>query len=487
MSSDLAISVQDVSKHYLIYSKPEDRLKQMVVPRLQRLVGQTPRHYYQDFTALKHVSFTVNRGETVGIIGRNGCGKSTLLQIICGTLQPTGGGVTVNGRIAALLELGSGFNPEFTGRENIFMNGAILGLSQKHMQDRFDDIAAFADIGQFIEQPVKTYSSGMYVRLAFAVAINVDPDILIIDEALAVGDVAFKRKCFARLEQIRERGGTILFVSHSTGSVVDLCDRAILIDGGELLLDGIPKRVTNQYLRMMNMPPEKLAEEREKIRALQPVINQKEALPAPENGPEATDIAAPGTANGPARPSGEETEEQREQRLEEEEGWFDPNLKSESMVEYESKGARVRDLRILAPSGRQVNVLKMGLRYTYEYIVDFHEDAEQVVFGMLIKAINGADLAGASTNRHKELKIDIVKAGETMKVTFEFECRLMPNTYFGNAGTIGIIDGKEGYLHRILDFISFRVMPGSELSDFDSGHFGFDTKYNAVAVATNSK
>ena len=180
-SSDVAIRVENVSKHYLMFARPEDRLKQMVVPKLQRLAGRAPKQFYRDFAALTGISFEVKRGETVGIIGRNGCGKSTLLQIVCGTLQPTTGSVTVNGRIAALLELGAGFNPEFTGRENVYLNAAILGLARAEIDARFDAIAAFADIGQFIDQPVKTYSSGMYVRLAFAVAINVEPDILVVD------------------------------------------------------------------------------------------------------------------------------------------------------------------------------------------------------------------------------------------------------------------------------------------------------------------
>jgi lipopolysaccharide transport system ATP-binding protein len=484
MGDDLAISVRDVTKHYMIYSRPEDRLKQSVVPRLQRLVKREPTKYFTDFAALSNVSFDVGRGETVGIIGRNGCGKSTILQVVCGILQPSAGAVEVNGRIAALLELGAGFNPEFTGRENVYMNGAILGLSQKEMNERFDQIAAFADIGAFIEQPVKTYSSGMCVRLAFAVAINVDPDILVIDEALAVGDVAFQRKCFARLEQISERGGTILFVSHSTGSIVELCDRAILLDGGELLLDGKPKRVTNQYLKLVHMPAEKLVEAREKVRAMQELPDEDEPEAGEKDAAGAADTAQDKTAqpvaNGAAR--GEESDEERQQRLEEEEGWFDPNLKSQSVVEYESRGARIRDLRILAPSGRQVNVLKMGQRYTYEYYVDFDKMAENVVFGMMIKTVNGMELAGANNDRRKELRIKRVEDGQSMKITFEFECRLMPNAYFGTAGVMGTVDEEHDFLHRNLDLIAFRVMPGSEMSEFDNGHFGLDTRFDAVVV-----
>jgi len=205
-SSDIAVQVTNLSKIYNIYNRPQDRLKQSVIPRLRQLVGKAPNRYFHEFWALRDVSFEVQQGETIGIIGRNGSGKSTLLQIICGTLSSSIGTVTTQGRIAALLELGSGFNPEFSGRENVYLNGAILGLPKEEIDARFDDIAGFADIGEFIEQPVRIYSSGMVVRLAFAVQAMVDPDILVVDEALAVGDEKFQRKCFARLEELKREG-----------------------------------------------------------------------------------------------------------------------------------------------------------------------------------------------------------------------------------------------------------------------------------------
>ena len=235
--SGWAIRVKGVSKYFSIYDTPRDRLKQMVVPRLQRLLGRVPRSYHRAFWALNGVDFEIRRGETVGIIGRNGAGKSTLLQIISGTLDPSSGEIATRGRIAALLELGAGFNPEFTGRENVYMNGAILGLSREEMRRRFDEIAAFADIGDFIDQPVKTYSSGMYVRLAFAVQACVDPEILIVDEALAVGDIGFQYKCFKRMEALRKKGVTILMVTHSTGSILEYADRCIVLDGGRAIQD----------------------------------------------------------------------------------------------------------------------------------------------------------------------------------------------------------------------------------------------------------
>lgn len=240
MCSDFAIRVQGLSKCYHVYDKPQDRLKQGL--------WRGRRQFYREFWALRDISFEVGKGETVGIIGRNGSGKSTLLQMIAGTLTPTAGTAEVNGRVAALLELGSGFNPEFSGRENVFMNGAILGLSEAEIADRFDEIAAFADIGDFIEQPVKTYSSGMMLRLAFAVSVCVDPDILIIDEALAVGDMAFQFKCMKRLERLTQSGATLLFVSHDLGTVKAFCQNAIYLAQGVLKASGPASDLAELYM-----------------------------------------------------------------------------------------------------------------------------------------------------------------------------------------------------------------------------------------------
>lgn len=243
MSSDYAIKVENINKCYQIYDKPIHRLKQMF--------SKSRHKYYREFWALRDVSFEVLKGETVGIIGKNGSGKSTLLQIICGTLNPTGGNVTTNGRIAALLELGSGFNPEFTGRDNVYMNAALLGLSKAEIEEKFDSIIDFADIGQFIDQPVKTYSSGMMVRLAFAVQAQVEPDILIVDEALAVGDAKFQARCFERLKQLKQNGTSILLVTHSTEQIVTHCSKAVLIDSGVVMDIGEPRKVTNYYLDLL--------------------------------------------------------------------------------------------------------------------------------------------------------------------------------------------------------------------------------------------
>ncbi|WP_374600974.1 ABC transporter ATP-binding protein [Niveibacterium sp.] len=244
MSSDAVIKVERLSKCYQIYDKPSDRLLQML--------SRGRKQYYREFWALRDVSFTVHKGEAVGIIGRNGSGKSTLLQLICGTLNPTSGSVKTAGRVAALLELGSGFNPEFTGRENVYMNGAVLGFDAGEISARFDEIAAFADIGDFIDQPVKTYSSGMLVRLAFAVQVCVQPEILVVDEALAVGDALFQKRCFERMEKLRSAGTTLLFVSHDQESVRTLTNRAILLRNGSVRAVGLSSEVLLEYRRQLH-------------------------------------------------------------------------------------------------------------------------------------------------------------------------------------------------------------------------------------------
>jgi homopolymeric O-antigen transport system ATP-binding protein len=239
-----AVTVVNVSKNYRIYSKPSDRLKELLIPG---------RQFHRDFWALRNISFAVKSGSTFGVVGENGSGKSTLLQIIAGTLQPTEGTVSLSGRVAALLELGAGFNPEFTGRDNVFLNGAIMGLSQQEIATRFPDIERFAEIGSFIDQPVKTYSSGMYVRLAFAVSIHVDPEILLVDESLSVGDVYFQQRCMRRIRNMKDQGKTILFVSHDMAAVKNLCDAALWLEHGQIAAAGEPDDVVSRYLAAMTL------------------------------------------------------------------------------------------------------------------------------------------------------------------------------------------------------------------------------------------
>jgi ABC-type polysaccharide/polyol phosphate transport system ATPase subunit len=241
--SDAVIVVKDVSKKYRLFDSRQDRLKEALHP--------LSRHYHREFWALKGVSFEVQRGETVGILGRNGSGKSTLLQIVAGIMQPSGGEVVVNGRVSALLELGAGFNPEFTGRENVIFQAQVMGLSRREIEQQLGEVEAFADIGEFFDQPVKTYSSGMFVRVAFASAINVNPDILIVDETLAVGDVRFQHKCFRIFTEFQQKKKTILFVTHNIDAIVKHCDRALLLDDGGVLEDSFPKHVVDRYLELM--------------------------------------------------------------------------------------------------------------------------------------------------------------------------------------------------------------------------------------------
>jgi lipopolysaccharide transport system ATP-binding protein len=449
MSSDIAISVTSLSKCYEIYANPSDRLKQFIMPRVRRILGKSQRQYFQEFWALNDVTFEVKKGETVGIVGSNGSGKSTLLQMICGTLNPTSGSIQTNGRIAALLELGSGFNPEFTGRENVFLNATVLGLSKEEIDARFDDIAAFADIGQFIEQPVKTYSSGMVVRLAFAVAINVDPEILVVDEALSVGDELFQRKCFSRIEAIKDGGATILFVSHSGGTIVELCDRAILMDAGEKLAIGIPKKIVGCYQKMLYAKGDMREVFREQIRRAD------------------MSLAAPSITLGHAshkEPSSNK-QEQEPQDI------FDPNLKSNSIIDYESNGAHIDPPVIQSIDSRQVNHLLHGESYRFLYTVKFSAPAKRVSFSMLIKAVNGVELSGVAFPVHNE-EVLIIEDPCKIFVEFLFTCKLLPGMYYVNVGCRGIIDGEEEFLHRIVDAICFRVLPRENLG-IRAGYFDF--------------
>jgi len=245
---NIAIRVKDISKRYEIYINPSDRLKQFLLPKILHIIGRNGRRFYKEFWALKNISFEIKKGDTIGIIGRNGSGKSTLLQIICGTLTPTTGNIEINGKVAALLELGSGFNPEFSGKDNVYLNASVLGLTQEQIDQRFDQIVAFADIGDFIDQPVKTYSSGMMVRLAFAVIANVDADILVIDEALAVGDAVFTQKCMEFIRKFQNHG-SLIFVSHDISAVQSLCRNAIWLKNGEIALIDSAKKVSEAYLQ----------------------------------------------------------------------------------------------------------------------------------------------------------------------------------------------------------------------------------------------
>jgi len=438
-SEEIAIHVRELGKSYQIYDRPQDRLKQSVMPRLRGLLGKVTPNYYREFWALRDLSFDVRKGETVGIIGRNGSGKSTLLQVICGTLTPTTGTVETTGRVAALLELGAGFNPEFTGRENVYLNGSVLGLTQEEIDQRFDAIAAFADIGEFIEQPVKSYSSGMVVRLGFAVAINVDPEILVVDEALAVGDEIFQRKCFSRIETIKSKGATILFVSHSGATVVGLCDRAILLDGGERLATGLPKQIVGRYQKLLYAP----AEKRGLIR--QEILDRDRLTESAD-----TTGKMPSLATQPKFETDEELHES-----------FDPALRPAATISYEPQDVMIEEPAIFTVAGERVNKLIRGRGYQFTYKAAFTAAASSVRFGMLIKTISGVELGGAASAPSIGEAISHVPAGSVYEAAFHFTCSLNPGVYFLNAGIVGLRSDTETYLHRLLDAAMFHVLPES--------------------------
>lgn len=440
MSSEVIISASGLSKRYTIYEQPQDRLKHSLFGRW--------RQYHREFWALKDISFSIHAGEVVGIVGRNGSGKSTLLQLIAGTLTPTTGNLVVDGQVAALLELGSGFNPEFTGSENIFINGAILGLSQHEVARYFQDIVTFADIGDFLDQPVKTYSSGMVVRLAFAVQAFVPKDILIVDEALAVGDELFQRKCFAKIEEFKRQGGTILLVSHASSAVVQLCDRAFLLHAGELVLSGSSKHVVNMYHKFLYAAPERQP-------ALLTEMKQERdgwhAAPEEQRRWQRHDHL---TTDLPPELPG--------QRLAKRDGhakaFYDPTLQSVSTVHYESRGARIGEAMIVTPEQERVNVLVARELYVWRYHVQFDRDCFNVRCGMLIKTLSGLELGGATTAPAYS-GIPHVPAGTVITVEFRFAANLAAGIYFLNSGVLAVVDETEVYIDRKVDLGVFKILP----------------------------
>ncbi|WP_318496483.1 ABC transporter ATP-binding protein [Photobacterium leiognathi] len=431
------IEVASVSKSFAMCNSPFDLLKKNLFKR-----GD-----FEYFHALKNVSFCAKQGETVGIVGHNGSGKSTLLQIIAGTMTPSSGHATVNGRVAALLELGSGFNPEFTGHENIFFNATLIGLSKKEIEQRYDDIVAFSGIEPFIHRPVKTYSSGMLLRLAFSVIINTEPDVLIVDEALAVGDDAFQRKCHARLMQLQARGATLLFVSHSAGQVIDLCDSAILLDRGEVLMQGTPKQVVHNYHKLLHMTDES---DRDAFR-------QKILL---------GDFSSEYKKN--------------ETKVTPDKGQFDDSLQPVSTVWYQPNGAIISSPMILNEAENQVNLLESRGKYQYCFSVTFQEEAFEVGFGMLIKMVNGTEIAGATTIRNHEKRLSYVGKGQVVKVKFDFDCNLKNGTYFLNCGCSALKNGERVFLHRGVDAAMFTVI---EDNPDATGVVDLDINLNTEVVA----
>jgi lipopolysaccharide transport system ATP-binding protein len=425
-SDDIAIRVSNLSKCYEIYASPRDRLKQFILPRLQQRVCKQAQQYFREFWALKDVSFEIKKGETVGIIGRNGSGKSTLLQMICGTLSPTSGTIQTNGRIAALLELGSGFNPEFTGRENVHMNAAVLGLSQAEIDARFDMIVAFADIGQFIDQPVKTYSSGMVVRLAFAVQSQIDPDILIVDEALSVGDAKFQAKCFDRLKQLKEQGTSILLVTHSSEQIVTHCSRAILLNGGSVLEAGEPRRVVNRYMDVLFGKEKKAAISGEPTES----AASPEFVKSGYSLSNSNDVFA-------TRP-GYNSHEYR---------WGDG-------------AATILDFYIGTESGPYPSAITTGQYITLGVSIHFVVELVRPILGITIKTKEGVTVYGVNSETQDVDEFRLLGQQGTMAFPEAvFCCRLAPGDYFISIG-IATKNGEDLTPHdRRYDAIHLHVRP----------------------------
>jgi len=399
-SNDIAIQVSNLGKCYQIYNAPRDRLKQFVIPRLQRLVRQAPQQYFREFWALKDVSFEVKKGETVGIIGSNGSGKSTLLQLICGTLNPTSGSIQTNGRIAALLELGSGFNPEFTGRENVYMNASILGLSHAEIDARYNEIASFADIGNFINQPVKTYSSGMLVRLAFAVIVHVDANILVIDEALAVGDTVFAQKCLRFLRRFMENG-TVLFVSHDVNSVNNLCRQAVWLDHGATRMFSNATEVTKAYTLYCN---QQIYGEAVKLNPLKD-DNAVNANSDKEVDPETSISFYDDIANT--------------------DGW-------------KTGAAEILGVSITGRDGAPISTLLGGEKVVLKIQAIVHQPLASPIIGFFVKDRLGQSLFGQNTYAYSQLPCAVI-AGEGLEAKFVFSLPLLPNGAYSM--TVSIADG----------------------------------------------
>jgi lipopolysaccharide transport system ATP-binding protein len=412
MCSDLAIKVENLGKCYAIYEQPRDRLKQFVLPRLNKLLNKQSKKYYREFWALNNVSFEVKKGETLGIIGRNGSGKSTLLQMICGTLTPTTGGVVTHGRIAALLELGSGFNPEFTGRENVYLNGAILGLSRNEIDQRLEDIIQFADIGEFIDQPVKTYSSGMVVRLAFAVIAHVNADILVIDEALAVGDAVFTQKCMRFIRRFQENG-SLIFVSHDTASVQNLCKSGIWLKNGKIEQAGTAKSVSEAYLQFTL---QEIYGDESKLASIAPtsIRNEDDAKEAIMDNDSSSAIKYGAVALV-------------RDNIDAAKGWKTGKAEIVSIT-----------LNRLSPGPE--GIFEGGDRVRITVRAKAHESLQNPILGFLVRDRLGQDLFGENTLPFTDRVPMPITAGTTFEGLFDFRLPMLPNGQY--AVMTSIADGN---------------------------------------------
>ena len=423
MPGEYAIDVRDVTKIYKLYDKPIDRLKESLNP--------LHRNYHRDFYALNHISFQMKKGETVGIIGTNGSGKSTILKIITGVLTPTTGTVQVDGVISALLELGAGFNMDYTGIENIYMNGTMMGFSRKEMDEKLQDILDFADIGDFVYQPVKTYSSGMFVRQAFALAINVDPEILIVDEALSVGDVFFQAKCYRRMEEIRKSGTTILMVTHDMGSIIKYCDKVVLLNRGEFVAEGAPGRMVDLYKKILAGQMESLKEELEEM----------------------NDFSGDSVSGGGAL-------EDKEFKKEETRGgglMKDKIAVNANRTEYGDGRAEIFDFGLEDQRGNLSNLILKGEMFTIREKIRFFADIKAPIFTYTIKDKKGTSLTGTNT-MYEGADIKPVKNGDVYEVSFTQKMTLQGGEYLLSMSCTGFEGEEHVVYHRLYDVASITVI-----------------------------
>ena len=425
--SEVAISVNNVSKMYKLYDNPMDRLKESL--------GLSRKKKYKEYYALNDVSFQVHKGETVGIIGTNGSGKSTILKIITGVLNPTQGQVVVDGRISALLELGAGFNGEYSGIENVYLNGTMIGFSREEIDAKLQDILDFADIGDFVNQPVKTYSSGMFVRLAFAVAINIEPEILIVDEALSVGDVFFQAKCYRKFEEFKEMGKTILFVSHDLSSIGKYCDRVVLLNKGKKLAEGDAKEMVNLYRRVLvnqYEEPEEAAKEETQDAVVEP--------DDPVTEGEKEMVKKPGVVR-------REEGDQMKSKL---------NLNPE-VLEYGSKLAEIEDFAIRDDSGMITNVIEKGQEFSVDMKIRFQEDISEPIFAFTLKDLKGTEITGTNT-MYENTPMKPQKKGDVRYVTFTQKMPLEAGEYMLWLGCTGYHQGEFTVFHRLYDVCNLTVI-----------------------------
>ena len=446
--TEYAITVQDVTKVYRLYEKPIDRLKESVSP--------THKNYHRDFYALNGLSFQVKKGETVGIIGTNGSGKSTILKIITGVLTPTTGEVKVDGKISALLELGAGFNMDYTGIENIYMNGTMMGYTKKEMDAKLQDILDFAEIGDFVYQPVKTYSSGMFVRLAFALAINVEPEILIVDEALSVGDVFFQSKCYRRMEEIRKSGTTILMVTHDMGSIIKYCDRVVLLNRGEFIAEGAPGHIVDLYKKILAGQLDSLKAQLERERS------EKFAASDGHNSP---DDANPGGGEKEENPASEAA---GSVQMSDFTGGMDldgngPQLMKDQLTinyertEYGDGRAEIYDLGLIDERGNITNLLLKGEMFTIRERIRFNAEIQSPIFTYTIKDKKGTELTGTNT-MFEGADIKPVKPGDAYTVEFTQKMTLQGGEYLLSMSCTGFEHGEHVVYHRLYNVTNITVI-----------------------------